>query len=277
MENNEKNEAQNKKSRNKIFIIVGFLIVVIIFAILGKYIIAEKKRQEIIRQEEIIQEEIRKKQLEMKNKQNSSNKCNENDNTNNAQIDYNYPPPVSFDKPIIYLYPQSETELTVKLGYPEKLTCSYPKYENEWNVIAQPDGTIIDKESGKKLYSLYWEGEGTSDYNFDEGFCVRGEDTAKFLEEKLEILGLNYKEAEEFIIYWLPKMEDNEYNFIRFATLDEINEYMPLEFSKEPDSLIRVLMQFKRLDEYMEVKEQKLETPSRTGFVAVEWGGSELK
>ena len=52
---------------------------------------------------------------------------------------------------------------------------------------------------------------------------------------------------------------------------------MPLEFSKEPDSLIRVLMQFKRLDEYMEVKEQKLEAPNRTGFVAVEWGGSELK
>ena len=52
---------------------------------------------------------------------------------------------------------------------------------------------------------------------------------------------------------------------------------MPLEFSKEPDSLIRVLMQFKGLDEYIDVKEQVLESPERTGFVAVEWGGSEIE
>lgn len=274
MENNEENEVKNKETRKRLVIVVGIFIVLIICAIIGQGIVKVKEKQEEERQYEIRVEERRKNEERAK-KEIESNTCKEN---------LTYPDPTDFDtagnaagKPIIYLYPQEETELTVKLGYPEKITCSYPKYENEWDVTANPDGTIIDKESGKKLYSLYWEGEGTPDYNFDEGFCVKGEDTAKFLEEKLEILGLNYKEAEEFIIYWLPKMEDNEYNFIRFATLDEINEYMPLEFSKEPDSLIRVLMQFKRLDEYMEVKEQKLEAPNRTGFVAVEWGGSELK
>ena len=251
-EEKETNEVKNKKSNKKIFIVIGALVAVLIAGIVVKLI---TNKQEQRRREE----EIRANYWP--------------DYTYDSIEDMYYP---VAKKPIIYLYPQEETELTVKLGYPEKLSCSYPKYENEWNVIAEPDGTLIDKESGKKLYSLYWEGEGTSDYNLDEGFCVKGEETAKFLEEKLEILGLNYKEAEEFIIYWLPKMEDNQYNFIRFASKDEINEYMPLEFSKEPDSLIRVLMQFKGLDEYMEVKEQKLETPSRTGFVAVEWGGSEL-
>ena len=53
-----------------------------------------------------------------------------------------------------------------------------------------------------------------------EGFIVKGEDTAKFLEEKLEILGLNEREAEEFIIYWLPKLEANKYNYIRFASVE---------------------------------------------------------
>jgi len=52
---------------------------------------------------------------------------------------------------------------------------------------------------------------------------------------------------------------------------------MPLEFSVEPDTIIRVLMQYKMLDEPIEVKEQELVTPERNGFVAVEWGGSELK
>lgn len=52
---------------------------------------------------------------------------------------------------------------------------------------------------------------------------------------------------------------------------------MPLEFSKQPDTLIRVLMTFKSLDKPIKVQEQKLETPNRNGFVAVEWGGSEIK
>ena len=48
---------------------------------------------------------------------------------------------------------------------------------------------------------------------------------------------------------------------------------MPLEFSTKPDTLIRVLMQYKPLDKYIKIKEQKLNTPERRGFVAVEWGG----
>ena len=42
-------------------------------------------------------------------------------------------------------------------------------------------------------------------------------------------------------------------------------------------SLIRVLMQFKGLENPIDVQEQHLEMPNRTGFVAVEWGGTEIK
>ncbi len=52
---------------------------------------------------------------------------------------------------------------------------------------------------------------------------------------------------------------------------------MPLEFSIRPDTVIRVLMQFKEVDKDYKVKEQKLETPERKGFVVVEWGGTEIK
>ena len=181
------------------------------------------------------------------------------------------------EKPIIYLYPKKTEEITIKLGYPEKITCSYPKYKDEWSVIANPDGSLKDIKTGKSLYSLYWEGIGTAIINMQEGFIVEGKDSAEFLEEKLAILGLTEREAEEFIIYWLPKLESNKYNYIRFESMEEINEYMPLEFSVKPDTLIRVLMQFKGLDEPIQVEEQKLETTERNGFVAVEWGGSEIK
>lgn len=36
-------------------------------------------------------------------------------------------------------------------------------------------------------------------------------------------------------------------------------------------------MTYKKLDKPMQVEEQKIETPQRTGFVAVEWGGTEIK
>lgn len=181
-------------------------------------------------------------------------------------------------KPVIYLYTEKKQKVDVSLGRQEKLTCSYPKYENGWHVLASPDGTLEDLETGKKLYSLYYENVNAIDFSVaPDGFVVKGEDVADFLEEKLEILGLNYREAEEFIIYWLPELEQNPYNYIRFATMEEIVENMPLFVSGNPDTVIRVLMEYQPLEEPIEVKEQKLQAPKREGFTVVEWGGTRLK
>lgn len=181
-------------------------------------------------------------------------------------------------KPIIYLYPTQDMELSVKLGYNENITVSYPKYLNGWNVLAKTDGTIIDLATNRNLYALYYESENTVNFKVEkDGFVVKGENIATFLEEKLAILGLTEREAEEFIIYWLPILQENEYNYIRFATIDQINENMPLEINPKPDTIIRVLMTFKRLDNPIDVKEQRLVTQARNGFAVVEWGGTEIK
>lgn len=181
-------------------------------------------------------------------------------------------------KPIIYIYPEEEMKITVNLGNPEKLTTTYPKYEDGWTVVAKPDGTLIDTDTGREYYSLYWEGLDTnSGQNMQEGFVVAKEDITKFLEEKLEILGLNEREAQEFIIYWLPRLETHEYVYIRFKTMEEIEENMPLILSEKPDTLIRVVMEWKGLDKYREVEEQQLERVERKGFTIVEWGGTEIK
>ena len=81
------------------------------------------------------------------------------------------------------------------------------------------------------------------DNNLTEGFVVSRENVANFLEKKLSILGLNYKEAEEFIIYWLPKLEQKDYVHIRFQTMNEIEENMPLLVTPSPDTLIRIIME----------------------------------
>lgn len=185
---------------------------------------------------------------------------------------------ISIDKPIIYLYPTEDTEVSVRLKYSDNITVSYPKYTTGWNVLAKSDGNLIDLSTNRKLYSLYYESTSAEKFKVEEdGFVVKGEDIIAFLEGKLAILGLNERETEEFIIYWLPKLECNEYNYIRFATIDEINKSMPLDINPNPDTIIRILMTYKGLNKPIEVKEQKLETPKREGFVAVEWGGTEIK
>lgn len=180
-------------------------------------------------------------------------------------------------KPMIYIYPTSDLDLKIKLVNDDKLTHTYPKYNNEWNVHVTKDGNIYDYKTKRNYYALYWEGIDNTSINMNEGFVVKGEQTSTFLENKLSYLGLNDKEINEFIVYWLNKMEDNNYNFIRFRTMEEINEYMPLEFSQKPDTLIRVIMDFKPLNEKIDVKEQKLEKVERKGFTIVEWGGREIK
>ena len=181
-------------------------------------------------------------------------------------------------KPVIYLYPTEETEISVELKNKDKITCSYPKYTEGWKVLAKPNGDLTDLETGKNLYSLYYESEDTNNYKMEnEGFVVKGEESAKFLEEKLAILGLNEKEAEEFIIYWLPKLEANKYNYIRFATVEEIESNMQLEITPKPDTSIRILMTFKGLEQPNQVKEQKLKKAERSGYTVVEWAGTEIQ
>ena len=48
-----------------------------------------------------------------------------------------------------------------------------------------------------------------TEYDFSTGFCVPGSGTAEFLEDALGKLGLNRTEANEFIVYWLPLMQEN--------------------------------------------------------------------
>ena len=188
------------------------------------------------------------------------------------QTSQNFNPPTA--KPVIYLYPEETAEISVKLDYNGTFTTTYPAYNDGWKVTAQPDGTIT--YGGREYYCLFWEGLSNVDYEINKGFCVKGEDTEKFLENALKKLGLTDKEANEFIIYWLPKMENNEYNLISFQK-ELYTDNAKLTVSPAPDTLIRVFMAWKGSDEFVELEPQTLTAPERTGFTVIEWGGSDIK
>lgn len=177
-------------------------------------------------------------------------------------------------KPVIYLYPEETTQVEVALDYDGQLAHTYPSYGDGWQVTAQPDGTLTD-ETGREYYCLFWEGEGRWEYDFSQGFCVAGTDTAAFLEDALSQMGLTDQEAQEFIIYWLPKMEGNPYNLIAFQG-EAYTDHARLTVTPEPDTLLRVFMAWKPVEAPVEIPAQELTAPERTGFTVVEWGGVEL-
>ena len=179
------------------------------------------------------------------------------------------------EKPVIYLYPETETRVTVKLDLSGELTCTYPAYDGGWVVTAAPDGTLTD-EHGRTYNYLYWEGEVANGFDFSKGFCVAGSDTAAFLEDALDRLGLTRREANEFLVYWLPRMQDNPYNLIAFQQ-EAYTQSAKLTVSPQPDSVLRVFMAWKPLARPVDIPAQTLPGFERRGFTLVEWGGAEVR
>jgi hypothetical protein len=177
-------------------------------------------------------------------------------------------------KPAIYFYPQMALQVHVTLRYDGRLTCTYPSYpEDGWRVTAYPDGRLFSQADGREYSYLYWEGLTETKYDFRRGFVVAGQDTAAFLQEKLAFMGLTPREYNEFIVFWLPQMQDNSYNLITFQGKAYTDQAI-LSIEPKPDSVLRVFMAYKPLQESLEIEEQELSRFERTGFTVVEWGGT---
>ena len=180
------------------------------------------------------------------------------------------------EKPVIYLYPEQVTDVEVKLDFNGQLWCTYHAYNNGWAVTAYPDGTLIDKATGKEYSYLFWDGISNVPYDMSCGFVVKGEDTAAFLQETLAKMGLTPREYNEFIVYWLPRMQGNAYNLITFQT-DIYTENAKLTITPKPDSMLRVFMAYKALKAPIEIEAPTIEPFERNGFCVIEWGGAEVK
>lgn len=208
-----------------------------------------------------------------------TNECDESYTVEIVKVDgnnSNLPSSNLAGKPVIYLYPEKETDVKVQLDFNGELITTYPDYKDGWEVTAYIDGTLIDKQ-GREYNYLFWEGITEAEWDFSKGFCIKGKDTIEFLEESLTKLGLTDKEQADFITYWAPKMQNNEYNLIAFQTeVYEDQAKLTVTGEDEVDTEIRVFMAWKGLDTKVEIKEQELISTDRKGFTLVEWGGCEV-
>lgn len=182
-------------------------------------------------------------------------------------------------KPVIYLYPTKKTDIKLTLDFEGKLLTTFPKYSDNWDVTAYPNGQIYDKKSQRFYSSLFWDGTmafSKDHYNYQTGFVISKNKLIAFLIEKLEFIGLNTSETNDFIQYWLPILEKNELNFIHFYVNSEYEQFSKNRIQPKPDTTIRVFMEFYGVDKPINITEQKLIKTERKGFTLVEWGGSDV-
>ena len=190
------------------------------------------------------------------------------------------PQGVIYKKPVIYLYPTEKTEIKLSLDVNGKLLTTFPKYDESWNITAEPNGQIYDTKTKRYYSSLFWDADvqlPKEHYQYKDGFVISKEKLTAFFIEKLEHIGLSNQETNEFIQFWLPILEQNEYNFIHFRINDECDIIAKLNVEPKPETSIRVYMEYYGLEKFTTIKEQILPKTERKGFTLVEWGGVEVK
>jgi len=176
-------------------------------------------------------------------------------------------------KPVIYLYPEETTKISVKVEPKGGMSYSDPEYNNGWEVISDTNSNITELRSGKVYPYLFWEGRGGIYESPKNGFVIKKEEVHSFLVEKLAKFGLNKKETADFIEFWEPRMQSAPYYFVGFLGNDGMNQLAPLTIDPKPDTVIRILMDFSPLEKPINVRGYDIRTPERKGFTVVEWGG----
>ena len=185
-------------------------------------------------------------------------------------------------KPVLYLYPENDNfEVKVKvLAKKGEISSRYPIIKSEdsetWAVKVNKKGEI--QYHNRTHYYLFWEVKSNFKFKQEEGFVIKGEDSFSFFEEKLAFFGFNEREANDFITFWCPLMEHSKYVSINFQGKDYDSNF-PLIIDPKPDTIRRIFMTFKLIDEKIEIPEQNLsqfQIRDRKGFMALEWGGCDI-
>jgi len=205
-------------------------------------------------------------------------------------------------KPVIYLYPNKPTNVSVKFNVPIQFTTDIPTYGDFWNVNAYPDGTLVnlkanltdcdkidDKQKGSeyakqacfnnKYPYLYWSGNIDSNPypEIKDGWIVKKSDLSSFLKNKLTEIGLNKNERKDFLDYWVPELlaKNGNYYRISFLQTNELNLLFPMTVNPAPTTVFRVFLDYDALTNKPDKSPnpETLDKLIRNGFTLVEWGG----
>lgn len=216
--------------------------------------------------------------------------------------EYDYLMPGGCGKPVVYLYPTEPTAVKVSLLAPTHLTTDIPNYREGWNVLAHPDGSLLDLQPdatdcgqfssaqvgaeyaaaacATQTYPyLYWAGSVTStEYpRLTEGWVVGRNELHQFFDDKLKAMGFDSRETADFKAYWVPQLQGKNAPYFRisFFQTDQVNQLFPMGVTPQPDTVFRMFLDYTALQSQPQQlpQPQQLQKLHRSGFTLVEWGG----
>ncbi len=184
-----------------------------------------------------------------------------------------YPP--QYAEPLVYIYAEQPTEISLAPGPGVTLTASCPTLDGAWRVITQPDGSLLDAGTGQRWPHLFWEGASHPLPRPQRGRVVARDVLPEHLRAALTAQGLRGQEIDDFLAAWLPQLQQAPWAFVTFHPQPLIDALAPLEISPAPETLIRVHMDAWPLQQPIAVEPPTYEPrpAERQGLVVVEWSG----
>jgi hypothetical protein len=148
------------------------------------------------------------------------------------------------------------------------LTDSRPKYNKGWEVNVTKTGRI----DGKYDY-LFYEAAMVGIPELKEGICIERDCLPEELGELLFQIGLNTAELDDLFDYWLDRLQDYEYYKVYPFVQPMLQEWVELEISPRPESLLRFWLFFQGCEEFVQLSPFSPAEFERRGSTVVEWGG----
>ena len=179
---------------------------------------------------------------------------------------------VQADKPNLYLYPTSRTDVSVHLPAWRRITESDPRYPVDgWRVTAWPDGQL-DTPVGERDFLFYEMNWDVSRFQTDAGWCVRAPLAQLSIESAMTDLGFLPNEVDDFATAWDGEFPEPDASqgpammtvYPQFSNLATVN------IDPAPDSFLRAW--FYVAPGCQAVDPVEMPQIDRTGFHAAEWG-----
>lgn len=173
-------------------------------------------------------------------------------------------------KPNIYFYPEHPIELDISITFPfgGVLLESIPDYEDGWHVYIDTNGLIDEVFS-----YIFYECRVPIKFQKEEGWIIKRDNLSAFFQENMRQYGFNAQEIKDFIDYWIPILVNSEQYLIYPQTEEEISPYIQLNFTIEPQTILRLYYKieaYNRID--LSLIQPEIETTLRQGFTIAEWG-----
>ncbi len=181
---------------------------------------------------------------------------------------------VAVEKPAIYIYPEEDSQFQVNLILKNgtRITESIPKYNEGWDVFIEKSGRIDSKYD-----YLFYEASIKMIPEFSSGWCIAQKNLKNELNDLLLNFGLNKQETNEFLDYWLNRLQDYKYYKIFPVVNQQLDEFVELDIAPQPQTIFRIWFFFQGCDKFEALPYPQIKNFKREGTTVIEWGGSAVE